>query len=50
MDHPGVPTTGRLQNVNSGKVLAVDTMSQADSANITQFTDNGSADHNWRLM
>jgi hypothetical protein len=33
----------KLQNVNSG-------MSTADSAQIVQFQDNGTPDHNWRLM
>jgi hypothetical protein len=36
--------------VNSAKVLAVHAMSLADSANVEQFADNGSADHLWRLM
>jgi hypothetical protein len=40
----------RLQNKNSGKVLAIDQMSTADSAHVVQFGDNGSADHLWRLV
>jgi Ricin-type beta-trefoil lectin domain-like len=40
----------RVQNRNSGKVLGVDGMSTADSAQVVQFTDNGTADHNWRLI
>ncbi|WP_236062342.1 RICIN domain-containing protein [Actinacidiphila acididurans] len=39
----------RIQNKNSGKVLGVDRMSTADSANVVQFTDNGTADHLWQL-
>ncbi|MBV1853735.1 beta-L-arabinofuranosidase domain-containing protein [Catellatospora tritici] len=39
----------RVQNANSGKVLGVAGMSTADSANVVQFADNGSADHNWRF-
>jgi hypothetical protein len=46
-----VPATVlRLQNVNSGKVLGVSGMSTADSANIVQFSDTGTADHNWLLI
>jgi Beta-L-arabinofuranosidase, GH127/Ricin-type beta-trefoil lectin domain-like len=40
----------RVQNKNSGKVLAVDQMSTADSARVVQFTDSGSPDHLWRLI
>jgi hypothetical protein len=40
----------RLRNVNSGKVLGVSNMSAADSANVVQFTDNGTADHLWQLI
>jgi hypothetical protein len=40
----------RLQNENSGKVLAVDRMSTADSAHVVQFDDVGTADHRWRLV
>jgi hypothetical protein len=45
---PGAPF--RLQNRNSGKVLGVDGMSTANSANIVQFTDNGTTDHLWRIV
>jgi hypothetical protein len=31
-------------------VLAVHNMSTADSANVEQFADNGTLDHNWRLL
>ncbi|MDC0707561.1 glycoside hydrolase family 127 protein [Stigmatella sp. ncwal1] len=40
----------RLQNRHSGKVLGVDGMSNADSANVVQFDDNGTADHLWRII
>jgi hypothetical protein len=40
----------RIQNKNSGKVLALDQMSTADSAHVVQFADNSSADHLWRLV
>jgi hypothetical protein len=39
----------RIRNVNSGKVLGVSNMSTADSAQVVQFDDNGTADHLWRL-
>ncbi|MCU7722234.1 RICIN domain-containing protein [Actinoplanes sp. KI2] len=40
----------RIQNQNSGKVLGVDGMSTANSARVVQFSDNGTADHLWRLV
>ena len=40
----------RIQNRHSGKVLGVDGMSQADSANVVQFDDSGTADHLWRIV
>ncbi|WP_063835958.1 RICIN domain-containing protein [Actinacidiphila yeochonensis] len=39
----------RVQNRNSGKVLGVAGKSTADSANVVQFTDNGTADHLWQF-
>ncbi|OLF11995.1 hypothetical protein BLA60_08140 [Actinophytocola xinjiangensis] len=45
---PGVRC--RIQNRNSGKVLAIDGMSTANGARIVQFDDNGTADHRWRLV
>ncbi|MFI5837241.1 beta-L-arabinofuranosidase domain-containing protein [Micromonospora sp. NPDC051300] len=39
----------RIRNQNSGKVLGVSDMSTADSADVVQFADNGTADHDWRL-
>lgn len=40
----------RIQNQNSGKVLGVDQMSQANSARVVQFADNGTADHLWQIV
>jgi hypothetical protein len=40
----------RVQNRNSMKVLAVSGMSQSDSAEVTQYTDNGTADHVWTML
>ncbi|GAA3451321.1 RICIN domain-containing protein [Dactylosporangium matsuzakiense] len=40
----------RIQNKNSLKVLGVAGMSTANSANVVQYDDNGTADHNWRLI
>jgi hypothetical protein len=40
----------RIQNKNSGKVLAVSGMSLADTAEVTQYADNGTADHVWTLL
>ncbi len=50
--HPW-PTNGayfRIQNANSGKILGVSNMSMADSAQVVQFSDNGTADHLWTLL
>jgi hypothetical protein len=47
------PNTGawlRIRNSNSGKVLAVANMSTADSADVVQYDDNGTADHLWQLI
>ena len=40
----------RIQNKNSGKVLAVSGQSLADSAEVTQYADNGTTDHVWTLL
>ncbi|MFK4122369.1 RICIN domain-containing protein [Streptomyces longwoodensis] len=48
-----LPETGallRLVNRHSGKVLGVDKMSHEDSAQVVQFTDNGTTDHLWQLL
>ena len=46
------PNSGyvRIRNQNSGKVLGVDLMSTADSAQVVQYDDNGTADHLWQLL
>jgi hypothetical protein len=46
----GGNTLFRLQNANSGLVLAVSGMSQADSAQVVQYDDNGTADHLWQFL
>ncbi|PRY45065.1 glutaminase domain-containing protein [Umezawaea tangerina] len=40
----------RIQNQNSGKVLAVSGTSLADSAEVTQWADNGTTDHVWTVV
>jgi len=40
----------RIQNQNSGKVLAVSGASLGDSAEVTQWADNGTADHVWTVV
>ncbi|MEV0457699.1 beta-L-arabinofuranosidase domain-containing protein [Catellatospora methionotrophica] len=40
----------RLANAASGLVLGVQNMSTADGGLALQWTDNGSADHNWELI
>ena len=47
---PGGGAWLKLMNKNSGKVMAVSGMSTADSADITQFSDSGSADHLWKMI
>ncbi|MBB3110044.1 GH43 family beta-xylosidase [Paenibacillus phyllosphaerae] len=39
----------RIVNRNSGKVMAIDTASTADGANILQWTYDGSGDQRWAL-
>ncbi len=39
-----------IQNVNSDKLLAVAGASQANSANVQQYYDNGTWDHLWELV
>jgi len=39
----------KIRNQNSGLVLGVAGMSTADSADVVQFADNGTADHLWQL-
>ncbi|MEU9207271.1 DUF5127 domain-containing protein [Streptomyces sp. NPDC048415] len=45
-----IVTWSRIQNRNSGKLLAVSNMSLADSAEVTQYDDNGSSDHLWTVV
>ena len=40
----------RIQNQRSGKLLAVSNMSLADTAEVTQWQDNGTADHLWSVV
>jgi len=40
----------RIQNKNSGKVLAVNVQSLANSAEVTQYDDNGTPDHLWAVV
>ncbi|MFJ4920705.1 glutaminase domain-containing protein [Streptomyces sp. NPDC088725] len=49
---PAASTTQwrRIRNQKSGKVLAVSGMSLADSAEVTQWADNGTDDHLWTLV
>jgi len=43
-------TTCRLVNVGSGLVLGVENMSTADGGRALQWSDNGTADHNWEMI
>lgn len=40
----------KIQNKHSGKVLAVSGMSTDNSADVTQWSDNGTADHLWTVV
>jgi hypothetical protein len=40
----------RIQNQRSGKLLAVQNMSLADTTEVTQWQDNGTADHLWAVV
>ncbi|HEY0807545.1 MAG TPA: DUF5127 domain-containing protein [Pseudonocardiaceae bacterium] len=40
----------RIQNQHSGKVLAVNGMSLADTTDVTQWSDNGTPDHLWTVI
>ena len=40
----------KIQNYNSGLLLAVSGMSLADSADVTQWEDNGTVDHLWAVL
>jgi DUF1680 family protein len=43
-------STYRLVNVGSGLVLGIQNMSTADGGRALQWTDNGTADHNWEMI
>jgi hypothetical protein len=43
-------STYRLVNVGSGLVLGVQNMSTADGGRALQWSDNGTADHNWEMI
>ncbi|WP_410606633.1 beta-L-arabinofuranosidase domain-containing protein [Amycolatopsis sp. lyj-109] len=43
-------TTYRLVNVGSGLVLGVENMSTADGGRALQWSDSGTADHNWEML
>jgi hypothetical protein len=47
---PSTVVWRRIQNQNSGKVLAVSGTSLADSAEVTQWADNGTSDHVWTVV
>jgi hypothetical protein len=44
------PPYRRILNKHSGKVLAVDGMSTANSARVVQFDNTGTGDHAWQLI
>ncbi|HEV2634173.1 MAG TPA: DUF5127 domain-containing protein [Actinocrinis sp.] len=46
----GTTVWHKIQNQNSGLLLAVNGMSLADSANVTQWSDNGTVDHLWAII
>jgi hypothetical protein len=43
-------TTYRLVNAGSGLLLGVENMSTADGGRALQWSDNGTADHNWEMI
>ena len=46
----GVTQWVRIQNKHSSKLLAVSEQSVANSAEVTQYADNGTPDHLWALV
>ncbi|KAF9770296.1 hypothetical protein IL306_012184 [Fusarium sp. DS 682] len=44
------PAIFHIRNENSGKLMGVENMSTANSANIQQYEDNDSKDHFWRFI
>jgi hypothetical protein len=49
-DWPATQAAFRILNQNSGLVLGVAGQSMANSADVVQFADNGTADHLWWLV
>jgi hypothetical protein len=47
---PSATSWKRIQNQRSGKMLAVQNMSLADTAEVTQWQDNGTVDHLWAVV
>ena len=47
---PGVTQWVKIQNKHSGKLLAVSDQSMANSAEVTQYSDNGTPDHLWTVV
>lgn len=47
---PAPNTYYHVVNQNSGKLLAVQNVSTASSAQFQQFNDTGTPDHNWQLI
>ncbi|RSM47329.1 hypothetical protein DMA12_08875 [Amycolatopsis balhimycina DSM 5908] len=43
-------TTSHLVNVGSGLLLGVENMATADGGRALQWSDNGTADHNWEVI
>ncbi|PKV96165.1 uncharacterized protein DUF4964 [Amycolatopsis echigonensis] len=52
LPRPAASTTSwrRIQNQRSGKLLAVQGMSLSDTADVTQWQDNGTVDHVWTVV
>jgi hypothetical protein len=47
---PATQAAFKIRNRNSSLVLGVAGMSMADSADVVQFADTGTADHLWQLV
>jgi hypothetical protein len=46
----GAPSAVRLANAASGLVLGIQDMSTADGGRALQWSDSGTADHNWEMI
>ncbi|MEU3548767.1 beta-L-arabinofuranosidase domain-containing protein [Streptomyces longwoodensis] len=46
----GAPSSVRLANAASGLVLGIQDMSTADGGRALQWSDSGTADHNWEMI